>query len=386
MTARSVIILGSTGSIGTQALEVVTRHPHRFRVAALSAHSDRDSLFKQVREHRPEAAALTGGEAAIPDDLRFCQWYFGPQAIAEMTEDVACDDVLVAVTGMVGLSGVLAARRTGKRVLLANKEALVAGGQLVMDQCTVLGANPTLLPVDSEHSAIWQCLQGAGENPFQRLILTASGGPFRTWSAARIQSAGVEDALRHPNWEMGAKITVDSATMFNKALEVIEAKWLFDAQPQQIDVLVHPQSIVHSMVAFADGALLAQLGLPDMRVPIQYAMSYPERLDSGLPPVGVSSLHSLQFEEPDHKKFPSLRMAYDALKAGGNAACVLNAANEVAVEAFLAGKITFGDIFNMVDDVMNGVAQASVSSLEAVLTSDRLAREAARLAMNTLNR
>lgn len=379
---RSIAILGATGSIGTQALEVVDMYPHLFSVVALSANNNGDHLFEQVRRHRPKAAALGREAIEIPHDLRFCQWYFGQDAIARMTADVDCDDVLVAVSGMVGLDSVLAARKTGKRVLLANKEALVAGGQLVMDRCVVLSNEPTLLPVDSEHSAIWQCLQGAGDNPFERLILTASGGPFRTWAPALVENATVKQALKHPNWTMGAKITIDSATLFNKALEVIEARWLFDAQPEQIEVLIHPQSIVHSMVAFEDGAVLAQLGLPNMRVPIQYAMSYPQRLPGGLEPMGLPHLASLQFEAVDGQRFPSLALAYHALRTGGTAACALNAANEVAVAAFLDGRIPFGSIYQVVDHTLQKAVHQPADSLEAVKEADRQARAIALAAMS----
>lgn len=374
---KRFVILGSTGSIGTQALQVVDQHSERFTVAGLSAHSNKDLLFKQVRKYRPQAAALSVGECEVPQDLRFCQWYFGKSAIADMAREVACDAVLVSVMGMAGLGSVLAARETGKDVLLANKEALVAGGQLVMDQSTVLGERPTLLPVDSEHSAIWQCLQGTGGNPFRRLLLTASGGPFRNWDINRMHGASVDEALNHPKWSMGAKITIDSASMFNKALEVIEARWLFDAQPEQIDVLVHPQSIVHSMVEFADGAVIAQMGVPDMRVPIQYAMGYPERLAGGAAPMTIADMQSLTFEEQDTKKFPSISLAYHALRTGGTAACVLNAANEVAVAAFLAGSIRFGDIFRVVDTALNKTPVSAADSLEAVIHADGLARRAA---------
>ena len=279
---RSIAIFGSTGSIGTQALEEVRLHRDEFQVAALSAHRNAALLFEQVREFRPEVACLSGAELPrVPDDLSFCQFYRA-QELDQMAADCGADDALIAVVGVAGLKLTLAARSAGKRILLANKETMVTGGALVTAACPKVDGQPTLLPVDSEHSAIFQCLQAARGNRYKELILTASGGPFRTWEAARIERATREEALNHPTWKMGGKVTIDSASMFNKALEIIEAKWLFDAAPSQIRVVVHPQSIVHSMVAFSDGAVLAQLGVPDMRVPILYAMAYTRRMTSGV--------------------------------------------------------------------------------------------------------
>ncbi len=381
---RSITILGSTGSIGTQALQVVDLHPERFRVAALSAHANRDLLFEQVRRYRPAMAALTGAECSVPDDLAFCQFAFGPDALEKLAHDAPADDVLVSVSGMVGLRSVLAARRAGRRVLLANKEALVAGGQLVMSACPGTGENATLLPVDSEHSALLQCLHAADGNPYRRLILTASGGPFRQWAPERIATATPQEALRHPNWDMGAKISIDSASMFNKALEVIEARWLFDAAPEQIHVLIHPESIVHSMVEFEDGALVAQMGIPDMRVPIQYAMGYPLRLPSEVPALDLAQLGGLHFERPDPARYPALDLAYQSLQAGGSAACVLNAANEVAVAAFLKGALPFGGIAQVVADTLQRLGSSPVDSLEAVEEADRQARQTARQIADSL--
>ncbi len=374
---RSITILGATGSIGTQALDIAALYSERFRVVALSAHGNSQLLFEQVRRFRPQMAALTSGEIPIPDDLRFCDWRFGQDALAQLAAEAPADDVLVAVSGMVGLHAVLAARKAGRRVLLANKEALVAGGELVMAQCQPDEKSPTLIPVDSEHNAIYQCLQAAQGNAFKQLILTASGGPFRTWAAEDIRQATLSQALKHPNWSMGAKITIDSASMFNKALEIIEARWLFDARPEQIDVLVHPQSIVHSMVRFEDGGLLAQLGVPSMRLPILYAMAYPERLDSALEPLDLAALGQLSFEAPDHARFPALRLAYEALHAGGSAACVLNAANEEAVHAFLREEIPFGAIGDIVQECLQRLPVADVSQLQAIEAADLAARQTA---------
>lgn len=383
---RSITILGSTGSIGSQALQVVDMHPGEFRVAALCARDNAQALFDQVRRYRPDMAALTGSEHVdVPDDLRNCQWHFGHDALEKLARSAPADDVLVAVSGMVGLRAVLAARESGRRVLLANKEALVAGGGLVMSRCQVGGEQASLLPVDSEHSAVFQCLHAAEGNPFARIILTASGGPFRTWDSTRIKQATPAQALKHPNWSMGAKITVDSASMFNKALEVIEARWLFDAKPEQIEVLIHPQSIVHSLVEFKDGAVLAQLGLPDMRIPIQYAMSYPARMHSGLPSLNLAQMGRLTFESPDDGRFPALSLAYQAMRAGGASAAVLNAANEQAVAAFLAERMPFGGIYQVVADTMQRLGAPDADTLEAVEHADAAARRTADELISRMN-
>ena len=388
MKKRRLAILGSTGSIGTQALEVAALHPDRFEVAALTAHSSYEKLFEQVRAFRPRMAGLVKPIAReeIPEDLRFCQWVFGPEALTlAARSDV--DDVLVSVVGMVGLKSVLTALEEGKRVLLANKEALVAGGSLVMEAARRVGEH-ALLPVDSEHSAIFQCLQGAGPNPYARIILTCSGGPFRTWSREEIRAATKEQALKHPNWVMGQKITVDSATLFNKALEMIEAKWLFDARPEQIEVVVHPQSVIHSGVEFADGALIAQLGTPDMRLPILYAMSYPKRLPTGGKRLDLFSLGGLTFEKPDEERFPSVRLVRECLRAGGAAGCVLNAANEVAVGELLQSggeePMRIGRIFDTVEETLQRVGHLPAGSLEQVMEADRRARETARQVLHKL--
>ncbi len=371
---RSLTILGSTGSIGTQALSLVRIHPERFRIAALSAHNNAELLFEQVRAFRPKMAGLTGGEVEIPEDLRFCDWSFGTDALKHLAGYAPADDVLVSVVGMVGLESVLAALQAGRRVLLANKEALVAGGELVMRHATH-GDHPNLLPVDSEHSAVFQCLENARGNAYDHITLTASGGPFRTWSAQDIAHATPQQALRHPNWAMGRKVTVDSATLFNKALEVIEARWLFSAQPAQIRVLIHPQSIIHSMVTFRDGAVLAQLGTPDMKVPILYAMVYPDRLPTGGAPLDLAALGSLTFEAPDPVRFPALRLVKEALSQCGAACCVLNAANEVAVHAFLNETLPFGAIAQVVEETLSHVGHLPADTLDHVLDADRLARQ-----------
>ncbi|HNW86056.1 MAG TPA: 1-deoxy-D-xylulose-5-phosphate reductoisomerase [Candidatus Limiplasma sp.] len=381
---RRLAVLGSTGSIGTQALDVAARHAERFEVVALTAHGNREKLFEQVRAFRPAFAALTDGRftmADVPEDLRFCRWSFGRAALLEAAALSEAQDVLVAVVGMAGLESVLAALAQKKRVLLANKEALVAGGQLVTDAAARAGEH-TLLPVDSEHSAVFQCLQGAGSNPMETLYLTCSGGPFRTLGKAEIDRATREQALRHPTWTMGQKITVDCATLFNKALEVIEARYLFHVEPSQIQVLIHPQSVVHSAVGFADGAVLAQLGTPDMRLPILYAMAYPDRLPTGGPKLDFFTLKELTFERPDPVRFPSLRLAYECLAAGGAACCMLNAANEEAVGAFLRdhgpSPVTVGRIYAVVEETLQRVGNLPAGTLGQVLEADRRAREVAR--------
>ena len=380
MIRRKLAILGSTGSIGTQALQVAQLHQDRFQVVALTANQNREKLFEQVRAFRPQVAGLVEPVplAEIPQDLRFCDWVFGKEALTRAAA-CDCDDVLVSVVGMVGLESVLCAFAHHKRVLLANKEALVAGGHLVMEAARREGPN-RLLPVDSEHSAIFQCLQGAGGNPYQSIVLTCSGGPFRTWDRQAIRSATKAQALKHPNWVMGQKITIDSATLFNKALEMMEARWLFDARPEQIQVVVHPQSVVHSGVTFADGALIAQLGTPDMRLPILYAMTYPERLPTGGQPLDLFSLSGLTFERPDEERFPSVRLSRECMQAGGAAGCVLNAANEEAVFHLLrsAQPVPIGRIFDTVEEVLSHVAHLPADTLDDVLAADRQARQAAR--------
>ncbi|MDR0898653.1 MAG: 1-deoxy-D-xylulose-5-phosphate reductoisomerase [Oscillospiraceae bacterium] len=374
MKRERIAILGSTGSIGTQALQVVDAHPDRFSVVALTARRSADALFEQVRRYRPLLAALAEEPAEIPDDVRFCEWVFGEEALRAAAALPEADAVLVAVVGFAGLPAVLDACSADKKVLLANKEALVAGGALVT--AAARRAGQPLLPVDSEHSAIFQCLQGAPCKP-SRLILTASGGPFRTWPQDAIERATAQEALNHPNWVMGRKITVDSASMINKALEVIEAHWLFDMPGERIDVLVHPQSIVHSMVEFPDGAVLAQLGLPDMRLPIQYAMAYPERLDNPAPALDFAHMNNLTFEPPDTARFPGLSLAYEALSAGGAAGAVLNAANEIAVEAFLAGRMPFGQIARTVRETMQRLPALPLRSLDDAREADAMARRMA---------
>ena len=373
---QTISILGSTGSIGTQALQLVALHPERFRVAAMTAHRNRELFFQQVRTFRPEMAGLTEPipMEEIPADLRFCRWVMGKDALRVAAAEVPSDMVLVSVVGIAGLQSVMDALHAGRQVLLANKEALVTGGHLVMDAARRIGK--PLLPVDSEHSAIFQCLQGAANNTPVKLLLTASGGPFRTWEKQRIDRATRQEALNHPNWAMGAKITIDSASMFNKALEIIEARWLFDMAPEKIEVVVHPQSILHSAVEFADGAVIAQLGVPDMRVPIQYAMSYPERLPTGSKPLDLFALGQLTFERGDEGRFPALRIVRECLNAGGAACTILNGANEAAVAAFLADEIPFGGITRLVEGALEKLGPMPADTLADIFRADQEARRA----------
>lgn len=375
---QTIAILGSTGSIGTQALELVRLHPEEFRVVALTARSSREKLFEQVREFRPEVAALTEPipMSEIPEDVRFCRWVMGADALHAAAAEVPADMVLVSVVGIAGLQSVMDALGANRQVLLANKEALVTGGHLVMDAAKRIGK--PILPVDSEHSAIFQCLQGAGGNQPVRLLLTASGGPFRTWTREQMQSATRAQALKHPNWSMGAKITIDSASMFNKALEIIEAHWLFDMPPEKIQVVVHPQSIVHSAVEFADGAVLAQLGVPDMRVPIAYAMTYPRRIPTGSKPLDLFSIGTLTFEPGDPVRFPALRLAGECLNAGGAACTILNGANEMAVAAFLRDEIPFGAISRIVEGTLEACGAMPADTLEDIFHADLEARRVAK--------
>lgn len=375
---QTIAILGSTGSIGTQALELVRLHPEEFRVVALTARSSREKLFEQVREFRPEVAGLTETipMSEIPEDVRFCRWVMGKEALRVAAAEVPADMVLVSVVGIAGLQSVMDALGANRQVLLANKEALVTGGHLVMDAAKRIGK--PILPVDSEHSAIFQCLQGAGGNQPVRLLLTASGGPFCTWTREQMQNATRAQALKHPNWSMGAKITIDSASMFNKALEIIEAHWLFDMPPEKIQVVVHPQSIVHSAVEFADGAVLAQLGVPDMRVPIAYAMTYPRRIPTGSKPLDLFSIGTLTFETGDPVRFPALRLAGECLNAGGAACTILNGANEMAVAAFLRDEIPFGAISRIVEGTLEACGAMPADTLEDIFHADLEARRVAK--------
>lgn len=372
---RTIAILGATGSIGTQALDIARRHPDRFHPVCLTAHSSAEKLFDLVREFRPEAAALDVEPEYIPDDVKFCRWVFGKGSSAKALTECSADDALCAIVGIAGLDAVLTALDRCERVLLANKEALVTGGQLVIDKARRL--NKPLLPVDSEHSAIYQCLQAANGNPASRIILTASGGALRTWDKDSMRNASVADVLKHPTWNMGGKITVDCATMLNKGLEVIEAHYLFDMPLDRIDVVIHPQSVIHSMVEFEDGAVLAQLGNPDMRGPIGYAMGYPDRIPYGAKRMDFASIGSLTFDKPDLEKYRCLALAIDAIKVGGTAPVILNGANEAAIGRFLKGSACFGDIADTVEKVLQALPASPVNDIGDVYAADAAARKLA---------
>ena len=382
---QSLTILGSTGSIGTSTLDVVARHPERFRIFALSGHSQTAKLAEQCLAFRPQYA-VTANEAQAAE-LRThlaaagCQTevLHGEQALCDIAAAPETDGVMAAIVGAAGLPPTLAAARAGKTIYLANKETLVVSGSLFMQTAAQSGAR--ILPVDSEHNAIYQVLPPEKgylkHNGVQSIILTASGGPFLHTDLADFPAITPEQAVKHPNWQMGRKISVDSATMMNKGLELIEAHWLFNCPPEKLETVIHPQSVVHSMVRYADGSVLAQMGTPDMRTPIAYCLGLPERIASGVPPLDFAALSALTFETPDYRRFPCLELAYQAMQAGGGVPCVLNAANEIAVAAFLAGRIRFTDIAHTVQHCLEQDFSGSHHSLEGLLDLDAAARRAA---------
>ena len=382
---QSLTILGSTGSIGTSTLDVVARHPERFRIFALSGHSQTAKLAEQCLAFRPQYA-VTANEAQAAE-LRThlaaagCQTevLHGEQALCDIAAAPETDGVMAAIVGAAGLPPTLAAARAGKTIYLANKETLVVSGSLFMQTAAQSGAR--ILPVDSEHNAIYQVLPPEKgylkHNGVQSIILTASGGPFLHTDLADFPDITPEQAVKHPNWQMGRKISVDSATMMNKGLELIEAHWLFNCPPDKLGTVIHPQSVVHSMVRYADGSVLAQMGMPDMRTPIAYCLGLPERIASGVPPLDFAALSALTFETPDYRRFPCLELAYQAMQAGGGVPCVLNAANEIAVAAFLAGRIRFTDIARTVRHCLEQDFSGSHHSLEGLLDLDAAARRAA---------
>lgn len=378
---KRIAILGSTGSIGTQALEVIRQQADFFEVEVLSANSNSALLISQAIEFRPNAVVI-GAEhlyqkvalALDPYDIKV---YAGEAALCQIIEMETIDMVLVALVGYAGLRPTLSAIEAGRQIAIANKETFVVAGELVTRLAGQKGIN--LLPVDSEHSAIFQCLAGEYQNPVEKIYLTASGGPFRGKDREFLSMAKKAEALKHPNWNMGCKVTIDSATLMNKGLEVIEAKWLFGLSAEQIEVVVHPQSVIHSMVQFEDGSIKAQMGLADMKLPIQYALSYPRRLKSPLPRFSFTDHPELTFEKPDMLNFRCLGLAYEALRAGGNMPCILNAANEVAVNAFLKDKIGFLDIPGIIESCMGEIEFFAQPDLEAYALTDRLAREMAQV-------
>ncbi|BBB60781.1 1-deoxy-D-xylulose 5-phosphate reductoisomerase [Undibacterium sp. KW1] len=384
---QQLCILGSTGSIGVSTLDVVARHPERYGVFALTAHTQVKKLAEQCAQFLPQVAVV--GTAQAADELASLlkelhlpqiQILSGPEALCAVASAGECDSVMAAIVGAAGLPASLAAAKAGKKVLLANKEALVMSGQLFIDAIKDSGA--ALLPIDSEHNAIFQCLPGnynrqPGQHGVHKILLTASGGPFLNRDVNTLDDVTPEQAVAHPNWVMGRKISVDSATMMNKGLEVIEAHWLFATPAGKIEVVIHPQSVIHSMVSYTDGSVIAQMGNPDMRIPIAYGMAYPERIDSGVAPLDLLKVASLNFIKPDFQRFPCLQLAYDALKEGKSAATILNASNEIAVQAFLDKRIGFRMINQVIEHTLNKLAVSETPDLESILACDAEARRVA---------
>lgn len=379
MKKRQLAILGSTGSIGTQALEVVSEHSDLFEVYALTANNQVDLLINQARKYTPEVVVIAN-ERKYPElkealeDLPIKVWA-GADAIAQMVQSEPIDMVLTAMVGYSGLRPTISAIKAGKAIALANKETLVVAGELIMKLAAE--HKVPILPVDSEHSAIFQCLTGAYDNPIEKILLTASGGPFRRKTLEELATVTKAQALRHPNWTMGAKITIDSASMMNKGFEMIEAKWLFDVTPDQVQVVVHPQSVIHSMVQFEDGAVIAQLGIPDMKLPIAYAFSFPTRMRSMAPRLDFNQYSTLTFEEPDMERFRNLAFAFEAARQGGNMPCILNAANEVVVAAFLQDRIGFLQMSDVIERTMRKASFIVNPSYEDYVATDTEARRLA---------
>lgn len=383
---KQVTILGATGSIGLSTLDVIARHPGRFSVFALTANTQVERLYQQCRQHRPAYAVMVDTQAAEQLQQKLQQAGLETQVLAgiagliEVAAHAQTDYVMAAIVGAAGLQPTLAAARAGKRVLLANKEALVMSGKLFMDAVKQSGAE--LLPIDSEHNAIFQCLPAAGgdvrKQGVKKILLTGSGGPFRQTPLAQLASVSPEQAVAHPNWDMGRKISVDSASMMNKGLELIEACWLFDTTPDFIQIVVHPQSVVHSMVEYSDGSVLAQLGQPDMRTPIAHALAWPQRMDSGVDSLNLFDVARLDFEPPDYQRFPCLQLAEQAARKGGTAPAILNAANEVAVQAFLDKELNFTGIASVVESVLTIMTVRDARDLDTVLDDDQQARQHAR--------
>lgn len=384
MIKKQIAILGSTGSIGTQALQVIEEHPDKYEAYILTANNRVEELIAQARKFMPEAVVIAN-ESKYPRlkealaDLPI-NVYAGEEALCQIVAEKPVDMVLTAMVGYAGLKPTINAIRARKTIALANKETLVVAGELINDLARM--NRTSILPVDSEHSAVFQCLAGENGNAIEKVILTASGGPFRTFTHEQLKTVTKEQALHHPNWEMGAKITIDSASMMNKGFEVIEAKWLFGVRPDQIEVVVHPQSVIHSMVQFEDGAVKAQLGMPDMRLPIQYAFSYPDRLHASFPRLDFTKCTELTFEQPDTTRFRNLALAYEALHRGGNMPCIVNAANEVCVAAFLHDRISFLGMSDVIEKTMERVSFISKPTYEDYVATDAEARRVAESFIN----
>ncbi len=376
---KQIAILGSTGSIGTQALEVINEHSDLFEVEVLTANNNSALLIEQAKKFKPNTVVITNEDKYKEVDAALfdlgIKVFAGAQSLEEVVEGENIDIVLTALVGYSGLKPTIRAIKAKKNIALANKETLVVAGDLITKLCQEY--NVQIYPVDSEHSAIFQCLVGEAYNPIEKIYLTASGGPFRGWAKEKLQNIKKEQALKHPNWEMGAKITIDSATLMNKGLEVIEAKWLFDLKAEQIEVVVHPQSIIHSAVQFEDGSIKAQLGIPDMKLPIQYALGFPERLKNTFKRFNFMDYPNLTFEKPDAKTFRNLQLAYNAMEKGGNMPCILNAANEIAVAAFLQDKIGFLNMSDLIADCMEKITFVSNPTLEDYIATDEATRKLA---------
>lgn len=381
---KQIAILGSTGSIGTQALEVIAEHPDLYEVYTLTANNRVELLIEQARRFQPESVVIANKDkyTILKDALADLpvKVYAGSDALAQIVEAKPIDIVLTAMVGYAGLRPTIQAIRAGKAIALANKETLVVAGELINELARHY--HTPILPVDSEHSAVYQCLAGEMGNSIEKVILTASGGPFRTYTSEQLRYVTRTEALKHPNWEMGAKITIDSATMMNKGFEVIEAKWLFGVKPEQIEVVVHPQSVIHSMIQFEDGAIKAQLGIPDMKLPIQYAFSYPDRIHSSFERLDFSKCTSLTFEQPDTKRFRNLALAYEALHQGGNMPCIVNAANEVVVAAFLKERVGFFEMSDIIEKTMQSIPFIRQPAYEDYVATDIEARRFAEALLN----
>ena len=383
--SKGITILGSTGSIGVSTLDVISRHKDSYEIIALTANSNVEKMLQQCLQYQPQYAVMVNEQAAeqlsnaLKDKAAETTVLSGAKSLEEVSQLEQVDYVMAAIVGAAGLLPNLAAAKAGKRVLLANKESLVMSGKLFMD--AIHDNNATLLPIDSEHNAIFQCMPKSGQQGVTQILLTASGGPFRTRDIESLHEITPEQAIAHPNWEMGKKISVDSATMMNKGLEVIEACWLFDIASEQIQVVIHPQSTIHSMVSYNDGSVLAQLGNPDMRTPIAYGLGWPKRIDSGVKPLDLFEVARLDFEKADFNRFPCLRLAFEAHQAGGNATIALNAANEIAVDAFLNKQLRFTDIATVVEHALEQTTSGTPETIDEILIQDKESRKQANLWM-----
>ena len=387
MKKKQIAILGSTGSIGTQTLDIIRQHPDRFEVYALTANNQVELLIEQAKEFHPEMVVIANEEkySILKEALKDfpIKVWSGSKAISEVTEADPIDIVVTAMVGYSGLQPTIHAIKAKKTIALANKETLVIAGELII-RLAIENKTP-IIPVDSEHSAIFQCLVGEGNNEIDKIILTASGGPFRQYNLDQLKTVTKKEALKHPNWDMGAKVTIDSASLMNKGFEMIEAKWLFGVGPKQIEVLIHPQSIIHSMVQFEDTSIKAQLGLPDMRLPIQYALTYPQRIRSDFKDLDFSVFNTLTFEKPDTTKFRNLQFAFDAIEKGGNMPCILNAANEIVVAAFLKDQIGFLEMSDVIEQTMPLVDFIQSPNYEDFVETDKMARAKAKEIMKIRN-